>query len=176
MKLDLSSNKTIRKSVPFTSHLFFFARRVYLLHIQISVLPSLKTWIHSSAFELGIFVITAYHIATPFVHEGREEVLSLDQSDFIWDFCTLLHLCRTDSAAGALFTAVSRSHIVQVFSASSPYCPTSGGVIYLPFQLFMLRMCVYEKECANLYDMQEFADESCAISINIVSKMCHAVQ
>lgn len=63
MRLDLNSNKTIRKSVPFTSPLFFFffARRVYLLHIQISVLPSLMTWIHSSAFELGIFVITAYH-------------------------------------------------------------------------------------------------------------------
>lgn len=40
----------------------------------------------------------------------------------------------------------------------------------------MLSMCVYEKACANLHDRQEFADESCAISINIVSKMCHAVQ
>lgn len=40
----------------------------------------------------------------------------------------------------------------------------------------MLSMCVYEKECASVYDMQEFADESCTISVNIVSKMCHAVQ
>lgn len=110
------------------------------------------------------------------MQEGREEVLSLNQSDFIWDFCILPYLCRTDSAAGALFTAVSRSHIIQVFSASLPYCPTSGEVIYLSFQLFMLRMCVYEKACANLYDMQEFADENCAISINNVSKICHAVQ
>lgn len=40
----------------------------------------------------------------------------------------------------------------------------------------MHSMCVYEKECASVYDMQEFADESCTISVNIVSKMYHAVQ
>lgn len=32
-------------------------------------------------------------------------------------------------------------------------------------------MCVYEKACVNLYDVQEFAGGSSAVSINIVSKM-----
>lgn len=37
-------------------------------------------------------------------------------------------------------------------------------------------MCVYEKACANLYDVQEFADESSVESINIVFKVHRVVQ
>lgn len=117
-------------------------------------------------------------VVTQCVGEGRKGVVAcMPQSNFIWGFYIVPHLHRIDSAVAiiTLFLSVSRSDIVQVFSASLPYCPASDKVISTPFQLFQLSMCVSEKACANLYDMQDFAAERCSISIYIVSKMCHAV-
>lgn len=46
----------------------------------------------------------------------------------------------------------------------------------MPFLLSMLSTCGYEKACANMCDMPELTEESCAVRTSEVSKMCHAVQ